>query len=486
MNDDLRFDKDELERFLMGEMAGQYFKAKRKGKLNSKNFYPNRLSSSIRKIWKIKTMRDNLEIYIYNEEKGIYEPNGRQLLRELIKKALGEYYREYHATAVINDITASTGTDRQELEPPLHLIPLRNGLLNIDREKPTLAKHTPAFFFTGTLPVEYKPNAQCPNFRKFLEQIQPDPINRAQIQEMFGYCLWREYSQQIAFLLIGAGSNGRSTLLTVLEALLGKENVSSETLQSLCHDKFSKAELYHKFANICGDLPSKRIEDTGAFKMLTGGDLVSVQKKHKNPFNLVNYAKLIFLANKVPLSYDDSDAYYRRWILIFFPVRFSIQPGDPTADKHILEKLTTPEELSGILNWALKGLQRLRKQKEFTKTMTVEQTRKYYERLVSPLSAFMQDRIIITYNPDDYLTKEDFYSALQEYCKEKKVVAPTYGTVGRLINKIGKGITTGHKKVRDQQTYVWAGCKFNLTEEEKQTIERQTIDDVWREAMKEG
>ena len=113
--------------------------------------------------------------------------------------------------------------------------------------------------------------------------------------------------------------------------------------------------------------------------------------------------------------------------------------------------------------------------------MPIKQTRKYYERLVSPLSAFIQDKIIITYDTKDWITKEEFYESFIEYCKEKKIIAPTYETVGRLMKKVGKGIKTFHKTIAKQQLYVWTGCQYNLTTEEKQTKERQTIEEIWKE-----
>lgn len=479
------FTKDELESFLKGGMINNYFDLNKKGYIIPSSFKSSVLSKDIQKAFPITTMEDNNDIYVYDKGKGIYEFYGKQKLRAINKKILGDYYTEKNSQAVINDITASTMKNRQDLVPPLHLIATNNGLLNILSNNLILAQHTPAFFFTNKLPVKYKPNAKPKKFLKFLNQIQPDAVAQMQIQEMFGYCLWRQYPYQVAFLLIGAGANGRSTLLGVLQAMLGQKNVSAESLQSICHDRFSKAELLHKYANICGDIPSKPIEDTSAFKQLNDGlSLISAQRKHRDPFNFINYAKLIFLANKTPPSYDDSIAYYRRWVLIFFAVRFGIQPGDIPADKHIIDKLTTPEELSGVLNWSLEGLRRLRKNGEFTKIMTVEQTREYYERLVSPLSAYIQDKIRITYNEKDFILKEEWQNKLEEYCEEKKIVAPTKASVGRLMKKVAPKIKTGQRKVGEDYVYVWTGCTFKLTEEEKESREKKVIDDIFREASK--
>src|SRR5208283_2759033 len=97
------------------------------------------------------------------------------------------------------------------------------------------------------------------------------------------------------------------------------------------------------------------------FKMLTGGDSIGTEKKFKDEYSFVNYAKLIFSANKPPkVTDEDSYAFWRRWILIEFPNQF----GDDKKDPEILNKLTAEAELSGLLNWALEGLARLRQQKK--------------------------------------------------------------------------------------------------------------------------
>jgi putative DNA primase/helicase len=153
-------------------------------------------------------------------------------------------------------------------------------------------------------------------------------------------------------MLIGEGSNGKSTLLAVLRFLLSNQNVKAISLQDLCMDKFASADLYQMFANIASETPSKRIDESDVFKSLTEGvTLIRAQKKYGQPFHFVNYAKLIFCANKVPPYKDKDYAYYRRWILILFNVRFG---NDALPkDENILEKITTPEEMSGLLNWSL-------------------------------------------------------------------------------------------------------------------------------------
>ncbi|MCZ2808294.1 MAG: phage/plasmid primase, P4 family, partial [Candidatus Bathyarchaeota archaeon] len=368
-------------------------------------------------------------------------------------------YLERRARAVIDDVTASTYMKREEFTAPIQYIPIKNGVLDISQNPVKLLKHDKKYYFTKQLPVAYHPEAECPKFLKFLSEILPDETHRLQVQEMFGWSLWRDYSHQIAFILIGEGSNGRSTLLNVLRSLLGDRNVAALSLQCLCKNRFAVAELYQKFADIAPDIPRDKIEDSSAFKNLTGGDLLTAEKKFRNPFRFVNYAKLIFSANKLPYSKDKTYAYYRRWMLILFNIRFG--DGGQPVDKRMLEKITTPEELSGILNWALEGLKRLNEQGDFTGRMSVAETEKYYERLVSPVYMFLSDCIAETKDPQEYIPKDYLWDEVLRYCQDNNLPKPkSKKQIASSIKRNFKGIETAQRTIDGKLTWVWLYCRF--------------------------
>ncbi len=162
-------------------------------------------------------------------------------------------------------------------------------------------------------------------------------------------------------LCIGKGSNGKSTFLRIIDHLLGSKNISHISLQDLAGDRFASAGLYGKLANTFADLKSDKLVSTGNFKMLVSGDYIRAQKKFQNPFEFQNYAKLIFSANEIPQSEDRTYAYFRRWIILFFE---KVYEGDDN-DTELVYKLTTPEELSGLLNLALIALRQLIKDNQF-------------------------------------------------------------------------------------------------------------------------
>jgi len=123
------------------------------------------------------------------------------------------------------------------------------------------------------------------------------------MQEIFGYLLIPVNKAQKSFVFVGAPNTGKSTLLSVAqEILLGSENVSKIPWQSL-GDRFNKAELFGKLANIFADLPSKNIDDNGMFKALTGEDYITGERKNKDPFSFRPYARLLFSCNEIPRNY---------------------------------------------------------------------------------------------------------------------------------------------------------------------------------------
>ncbi|WP_242865019.1 phage/plasmid primase, P4 family, partial [Clostridium botulinum] len=154
----------------------------------------------------------------------------------------------------------------------------------------------------------------------------------------------------------GGGSNGKSTLLEVLNELLGEENIASVSLEELNH-RFKTFQLEGKLANIGDDISNKYIEDNSTFKKLVTGEKVNVERKGRDPFDFKNYSKLIFSANELPRINDLSGGLKRR--LIFIPFNATFSKKDKDYDPFILDKLTSHEAMEYLLKLALEGLNRV-------------------------------------------------------------------------------------------------------------------------------
>ena len=287
------------------------------------------------------------------------------------------------------------------------ILNLRNGLYHVLDD--TFRAHTPDYFSTVQLKVSYAPDAQCPQFLKYLESmLGAEEISL--VQEIFGYLLIPVNKAQKSFVFVGAPNAGKSTLLnTVQEILLGSENVSNIPWQNL-GDRFNKAELFGKLANIFADLPSKSIDDNGMFKALTGEDFITAERKNKDPFSFRPYARFLFSCNEIPRNYGDrSEGFYRRLIII----RFEKSVPKSRRDPNLSEKLAA--ERDGILMWALSGLKRLiTADYDFSET---ERTRAELERYrVESNSVLSFAKMYCERREDGCVVRDDLFLRYKEYC----------------------------------------------------------------------
>lgn len=365
-----------------------------------------------------RTMEDTKEIYYYKD--GIFLPNGEVLIEKELEKT-DEEIMTGHVNEVINKVKRQTYVRRTEFDKDLRIVNVRNGLLDIETGE--LSPHTAEYPSLVQLPITYDPKAECPMIQKFLEEVlAPEDVPTA--IQVFGYTLDKTTKYQKAILLIGRGANGKSVLLVVLEKLLGKNNVSHASLQEICHDRFAVADLFGKLANIHADLSDEKLNFAGTFKQLVSGEGLRAQRKHQHGFDFDNMAKLVFSANKIPESNDDSYAYSRRWIILPFLKTFEGHNADPT----LVDKLTTDDELSGLLNLALKGLRQLRSNGGFTQQeKTIQEIKEQFENTdVRSVMSFIHERCRL--DPTSVIPTDELYKEYQEYAIESG--APPLDPIG--------------------------------------------------------
>ena len=305
------------------------------------------------------------------------------------------------------DILVSKDFDDFNRNP--YLVNVRNGLLDI--RDMSFNEHTPSYLSTVQLNVEYNPQVDCPQFKKFLNEVLDCKLIPL-VQEIVGYLLTTNTASQKAFVFWGPARTGKSTLLWVVEyLLLGKKNVSNIPWQEI-GDKFKTAELLGKLANVFSDLPSKSIDDTGIFKVVTGEDYLMAEKKNKNPFKFKPFARLVFSCNELPRNYvDRTEGFYRRLII----VPFNRQIEKSKIDKALKYKFQREKE--GILNWALEGLKRLYENNfEFSENELTDGVKKEYKRENNNVISFVEECCEL-----DGLfscSRIEIYEAYKEFCVE--------------------------------------------------------------------
>jgi len=238
-----------------------------------------------------------------------------------------------------------------------------------------------------------------------------------------------------------------------VQRFLGDYNVSNRSLQELATDRFATSDLYGKLANICGDLPNTALRNTGTFKMLVGNDIITAQKKFIGAFKFRNYAKLMFSTNQPPEPKNDqSHAFFRRWLLITCPRIFQGEDQDPT----ILRKLTTLEELSGLLNLVIDRLHALLENGGFKETQTTEQIRESYMRKADPIKAFAQDWLVE--DEDSFVDKKELYNYYTKYCNINNFSPEGKTKFEDTFRKLGiSTLQEKQQRVGNKRPYVFVG-----------------------------
>lgn len=319
----------------------------------------------------VRVRRDNGTLWAYDD--GIWKPDGERVLRHAARRALGSMNYGQNVLAELkaqarSDPRAEVDPDEFGLEPGT--IAVENGLVDLDAAadgagEGALRDLEPDDYALTKLPVEYDPTATYDEWAAYVEEWAEDGRADA-LQEYVGYCLHiGAMPFHRALLLVGSGANGKGTFLHVVRALLGEENTTSIELQTLAKKTDARADFYGALANIDDDLSARKLgAGLGMFKKLVGGDRVRARYLYEDGFEFDATGKQLYAANEVPQVDvpDDDEAFWRRWILVEFPNHYPPSERDPTLS----DRLTEPDALTGVLNWAFDGWARLLDQEYFT------------------------------------------------------------------------------------------------------------------------
>lgn len=360
---------------------------------------------------------------LYRYLQGVYRDDAEEWIASRVRDQLGERFKRRHREETIawfeSQMSVETAT------PPIEFLNVQNGLLAWDGS--ALKPHTPDFVSTVQVPVAWNPRARCERILGFLRDVLPDEETVQFVLEVIGYCLFPRNTMHVAVLLRGPGRNGKSVLLAVIQALLGERNIAAVPLQQFAESRFAASSLVGKLANICGDLDARAITRTDLFKMLTGGDLIHTERKYGAAFSFQSFATPIFSANEPPQSADQSEAWFERWLVV--PMEKTIAPD--ARDPNLIAKLTTKDEIEGLLVEAVKALARLRERGRFEIPGAVQAARDDYRERLDSVSSFIANDL--RFGPEGYVTRTDLAKSYRDHCRELDLHAvPT----GRLYDRV--------------------------------------------------
>ena len=367
----------------------------------------------------------NNQLHIYKN--GIYISGLAEIEAEMIQHIPGLNRAKRTEVLAYLDILIRENSKAEDA----NLIAFENGLYNIVDD--SFVEFTPEHIITNKIRWKYNPEAYSELADKTLNKIAcNDPQIRALLEEAVGYCFYRRNELGKAFILTGDKSNGKSTFLSMVQCLLGDENISSLDLKEL-GDRFKTAEMFGKLANIGDDIGDEFIANPAIFKKLVTGERVSAERKGQNPFEFNNYSKLLFSANNIPRIKDKTGAVQRRLTIIPFDARFSAD--DPDFNPYIKHLLKTDEVMEYLINLGIAGLKRVLLNRKFTGSTKVQKAMDEYEENNNPIIGFFRECEDEEFQIENEPTNV-VYKRYQEYCLANSLQPMSNIEFSKQVNRI--------------------------------------------------
>jgi putative DNA primase/helicase len=288
------------------------------------------------------------------------------------------------------------------------LINLQNGTFEVTTEKQSLRAFQDKDFLRYQLPFSYDTTATAPLFQRYLDKVLPEKELQDILAEYIGYVFVKNLKLEKVLLLYGSGANGKSVFFEIVNAMLGRENISNFSLTSLNNETY-RSNLEDKLLNYGSEIKGSLESDI--FKQLASGEPIGAKRLYKDPFTMRDYAKLMFNANELPKDVEHNEAYFRRFLIVPFLVTIPTEERDPELPKKIIGS-----ELSGVFNWVLSGLSRVLSKKGFTNSKTSSNFLEKYKNESDTVFLFLDEQ---NYKPDyngEGTGLTELYTEYKQYC----------------------------------------------------------------------
>lgn len=388
------------------------------------------------------------EFLRYDAGTGVWRPDAEEYLKAhltnhyLMKLTKINIIRE--TVAAVQGIVLTSGPLP---EPDPDKIVLANGVYDLKQDSFTRG-FDPDIHARVAHPVKYDADAEAPVFEGFVEHLF-GPDTAQFVYEWFGYNFYQKYTYQAILFLYGKGGAGKSTLINLMQAVLGPESYSAVSLKAFMTQNFAAKNLYRKTANFDSDAKPEYLGDGSTLKMLTGEDMVYADVKYGEPLNFYNYAKLTFAMNKLPAMRDFTGGLSRRAVILTLNHKLTADEKKQWPKREMLK------ELPGIFNIAMAGLRRLLADGP-TVTDDMRLGLDKWLKANDQVGRFVDDMTA----PDEAgsISGDDLYTAYQDYSLDSG--EKTMGRYKFFERMEELGYKRQKKRAGGKRQWVWQGLKL--------------------------
>lgn len=268
-------------------------------------------------------------------------------------------------------------------EKPKEWVHFKNCIIDLDSWE--RLEPSPEYLLTEPIPHNHVETYDTPTFDMlFKSWVEPKYVQT--LYEVCAYVLLDDYPIHRTFLLFGNGRNGKGQFRDILSKLVGVNNITALTLESLGSQRFESSRLFKKKMCTMGETNFTLLEKTSMFKAATGGDPIPGEFKGGHPFTFVNTAKMVINSNSPPKTTDKTDGFYSRWVILDFINKFD-------KGKDIIDTIPM-DEYDNFVSKLMPILRDLRSRGEFHEEGSTMAKMKKYEEVSNPLARFIENECV--------------------------------------------------------------------------------------------
>jgi len=320
-----------------------------------------------------------------------------------------------------------------KLDTHKYLLNINNGTVNLVTGE--LLPHDRSKLITKLAPVDYRPEAQCPQWLAFLQVIfdgKKELIDY--VQKMLGYSLTGDMSEKCFFILYGPeGNNGKTVMMNTVMAIMKDYAVTNPTDTLLKRKPGANSNDLVRIRNARLVLAAEASEsysfEEPLVKRLTGDDPITARLLYKEHITFTPECKIVLATNSIPKFKGDDKAFANRIKIIPFLVSIP----EAQQDKQLKDKLLAEQE--GILNWLIQGCKLW--QKERLGNVLDSIGPECEATSLDAIREFIADKCIVDSEATETISA--LYNSFTGYVATSypEIEVPVISTYGTLLTKLG-------------------------------------------------
>lgn len=428
--------------------------------------------------------------YEYNEKYGRWEHKNDETIGGYAMNVLGEYATWPVVSHIVNLLKRDDTLNNDFPVSKFNTLPLLsfiNGTLHIDvlTGEVALKPHHFTDYNTVTLPFVYDPKAKAPRWQRFIEDITAgDKESQITLQEFPGYVLLPHCGYQKCLLLKGYGANGKSVYADVIGEVFGGigrdgRGYVSHVEPAKFREQFRLMPFMHSLMNVSSDTETDIKGAEGIFKRIIAGEVLEDSYKFRDNVQFSTRTKLFMCCNNFPITGDTTEGFMRRFLIVELPRHYVDNPIPHTNQRKIDYQLKSKllQELPGIFNWIVQGMQRLVRQNGFTKTLKEEKILREFRCVNNHVFAFVEENMNIFFNEDrtgKRINKRDIFKTYITWC-EGEYIQPI--SAHRFYSNL-RGVLNSYGITFTEKGLIWTFDDDPNKEKERQEILQELAEEA--------